>query len=79
MTAPNGTDSYFPYDIQISYSHWRSLDLGSLYGAIKERGIPKIHFFRQLALKLNNSRPPGSPIVHAAELNLYASLQKALR
>ena len=79
MTAPNGTDSYFPYDIQISYSHWRSLDLGSLYGAIKERGIPKIQFFRQLALKLNNSRPPGSPIVHAAELNLYASLQKALR
>ncbi len=79
MTAPNGTDTYFPYDIQISSSHWRSLDLGSLYGAIKERGIPKILFFRQLAFKLNSSRSPDSPTVHAAELNLYASLQKALR
>ena len=79
MTAPSGTDSYFPYDIPISSSHWRSLDLGSLSSAIKERGIPQIQFFRQLALKLNNSRSPGSPTVHAAELNLYASLQKALR
>ncbi|HIJ87647.1 MAG TPA: alpha-amylase [Desulfuromonadales bacterium] len=79
MTAPSGTDSYFPYDIQISSFHWRSLDLGSLSDTIKERGIPQIQFFRQLALKLNSGRSPGSPVVHAAELNLYASLQKALR
>ena len=79
MTAPSGTDSYFPYDIQISSFHWRSLDLGSLSSAIKERGIPQIQFFRQLALKLNKGRSPGAAVVHAAELNLYASLQKALR
>ena len=79
MTALSGTDSYFPYDIQISSSHWRSLGLGPLSDTIRERGIPKIQFFRQLALKLNNSRSPESPTVHAAELNLYASLQKALR
>ncbi len=79
MTAQSGTDSYFPYDIQISSFHWRSLDLGSLSNAIKERGIPQIQFFRQLALKLNHSHATGSSVVHAAELNLYASLQKALR
>ncbi len=79
MTAPSGTDSYFPYDIQISSHHWRSLGLGPLSNGIKERGIPQIQFFRQLAFKLNGTRPPGSAVVHAGELNLYASLQNALR
>ena len=79
MTAPSGTDSYFPYDIQISSHHWRSLGLGPLSNGIKERGIPQIQFFRQLALKLNSGRSPGSAVVHAGELNLYASLQRALR
>jgi len=79
MTAPSGTDSYFPHDIQISSHHWRSLGLGPLSSGIKERGIPKIQFFRQLALKLNSTRPPDSAVVHAGELNLFASLQKALR
>ncbi|MFA7403873.1 MAG: alpha-amylase family glycosyl hydrolase [Pelobacteraceae bacterium] len=79
MTSPSGTDSYFPHDIQISFHHWRSLGLGPLSSGIKERGIPQILFFRQLALKLNSSRLPGSAVVHAGELNLYASLQKTLR
>jgi glycosidase len=79
MTDPSGTDSYFPYDIQISSHHWRSLNLGALSSGIKARGIPQIQFFRQLAFKLNGSRPAGAAIVHAGELNLYASLQKALR
>lgn len=79
MTTPSGTDSYFPFDIQISSFHWRSLDLGPLSNAIKKRGIPHIQFFRQLAFKLNSARSPGSAVVHAGELNLYASLQKALR
>jgi glycosidase len=79
MTAPSGTDSYFPYDIQISSYHWHSLGLGPLSNSIKERGIPQIQFFRHLAFKLNGTRSPGSVLVHAGELNLYASLQKALR
>lgn len=79
MTDPSGTDSYFPHDIQISSHHWRSLGLGPLSSGIKERGIPQILFFRQLALKLNSSRLPGSAFVHAGELNLYASLQNTLR
>ena len=79
MTDPRATDSYFPYGIQISSHHWRSLGLGPLSSGIKERGIPQIQFFRQLALKLNSSRSPGSAFVHAGELNLYASLQKVLR
>jgi glycosidase len=79
MTAPSCTDPYFPYDIQISAFHWRSLQLGSLSSGIKERGIPQIQFFRQLAFKLNSTRSSGSAVVHAGELNLYASLQKTLR
>ncbi len=79
MTAPSGTGPYFPYDIQISSHHWRSLGLGPLSSGIKERGIPQIQFFRQLAFKLNGTRSSGSAVVHAGELNLYASLQKALR
>ncbi len=79
MKDPSGTDSYFPHEIQISSHHWRSLRLGPLSNSIKERGIPQIQFFRQLALKLNNSRAAGSPTVHAGELNLYATLQRALR
>ena len=79
MTAPSGTEPYFPYDIQISSHHWRSLALGPLSNGIKERGIPQIQFFRQLSFKLNSTRSPASAIVHAGELNLYATLQKALR
>jgi glycosidase len=79
MTAPRATDSYFPYDIQITSHHWRSLGLGPLSSGIKERGIPQIQFFRQLALKLNSGHSPGAAVVHAGELNLYASLLKALR
>ncbi|NTV49984.1 MAG: alpha-amylase [Geobacteraceae bacterium] len=79
MTDPSGTDSYFPHDIQISSHHWRALGLGPLSTGIKEHGIPQIQFFRQLALKLNSTRSSGSPVVHAGELNLYASLQKVLR
>ncbi|MDD2308016.1 MAG: alpha-amylase family glycosyl hydrolase [Desulfuromonadaceae bacterium] len=79
MTDPSGTDTYFPYDIQISSHHWRSLGLGALSNGIKKRGIPQIQFFRQLALKLNTTRAAGSAVVHAGELNLYAYLQKTLR
>jgi glycosidase len=79
MTAPSSTESYFPYGIQISSHHWHHLGLGALSNGIRAHGIPPIQFFRQLALKLNNSHSAGSPVVHAGELNLYASLQKTLR
>lgn len=79
MTSQSGSGVYFPYDIQISSHSWRSLDLGPLSQSIKAHGIPRILFFRQLALKLNSARPPGAPVVHAGELNLYATLQNAFR
>ncbi|MDD2365596.1 MAG: alpha-amylase family glycosyl hydrolase [Desulfuromonadaceae bacterium] len=79
MTDSSGTDSYFPHGIQISYHHWRTLELETLSRNIRAHKIPQIQFFRQLSFKLNNSRSPTSPVVHAAELNLFASLQKTLR
>ena len=79
MTSSSATAPYFPYDIQISYPHWRSHGLGALALQIRQHRIPRIQFFRQLALKLNGSHPAGAAIVHAGELNLYASLLNALR
>ncbi len=79
MIYQPGTDVYFPYDIQISSHYWRSLELGAISASIKERGLPRILFFRQLAFKLNSIRPQESGFVHAGELNLYATLLRAFR
>ena len=72
-------NSYFPYSIQISAKHWRSLDLGALSRQIAERAIPSIIFYRQLAFKLNRQRKTGVNPVHAGQLNLFATLQKVYR
>ncbi|HIJ80730.1 MAG TPA: alpha-amylase [Desulfuromonadales bacterium] len=79
MTDHRFSDTYFPYDIQISSHHWSTLDLGSISRLISERGIPRIIFYRQVAARLNAGRPGGAATVHAAELNLYAALQRAFR
>lgn len=79
MTDQSATGVYFPFDIQISSHSWRSMDLGTLSESIKAHGIPRILFFRQLAFKLNSARLPGATVVHAGELNLYATLQNAFR
>ncbi|HCE66483.1 MAG: alpha-amylase [Geobacteraceae bacterium GWC2_55_20] len=79
MAYQSGTDVYFPYEIQISSHHWHSLDLGMLSHRIQSHGIPRILFFRQLALKLNSIRPDGADTVHAGELNLYATFLHACR
>lgn len=79
MAYQSGTDVYFPYDIQISSHHWHSLDLGMLSHRIQSHGMPRILFFRQLALKLNSIRPEGADAVHAGELNLYATFLHACR
>lgn len=79
MTKQSGKDVYFPYDIQISSELWQSLNLGLLSQRIKDHGIPRILFFRQLAFKLNNARASGADVVHAGQLNLYASLLNAFR
>ncbi|MDU0459631.1 MAG: alpha-amylase family glycosyl hydrolase [Geobacteraceae bacterium] len=79
MAYQSGTDVYFPYDIQISSHHWHSLDLGMISHRIQSHGMPRILFFRQLALKLNSVRPDGADAVHAGELNLYATFLHACR
>ena len=70
---------YFPHAIQISINDWRLHDLGAVSRLISERGIPPIVFYRQLALKLNRRRSADAPPVHAGQLNLFATLQKAFR
>jgi glycosidase len=44
-----------------------------------ERRLPPIIFYRQLALSLNKSHPPGAPTVYASHLNLFAALQTVFR
>lgn len=79
MKELSSTTSYFPYSIQISDQHWRSLDLAALTRRITERAIPAIIFYRQLAFKLNRQRKKGVSPVHAGQLNLFATLQKIYR
>ncbi len=80
MTEQSSTASYFPRSIQISAQSWRSLDLEAPARLIAQRGIPPIIFYRQLALKLNRSRPSGRTApVHAGQLNLFATLQTVYR
>ncbi|MEI6306037.1 MAG: alpha-amylase, partial [Deltaproteobacteria bacterium] len=80
MTEQRSTDSYFPRAIQISARSWSSLDLGKLSSQISKRGIPKIIFYRQLSLKLNQRKPVDKfTPVHAGHLNLFATLQTIYR
>jgi len=79
MTEQRSTARYFPRSIQISAHSWRSLDLGELSRLMAERGIPPVIFYRQLALKLNRRRPPDIPVVHAGQLNLFATLLTVYR
>lgn len=79
MTEQHSTAEYFPHVIQISAHYWRSLGLGALSRLIAERNIPTIIFYRQLALKLNSIQPDTIAPVHAAHLNLYATLQTIQR
>jgi len=79
MKEQHGAAVYFPHAIQISAKFWRSHDLGALSRQITEHDIPEIIFFRQLAFRLNRRRSRGAALVHAGQLNLFASLQTVFR
>jgi len=79
MKEQLGTAPYFPFDIPIASTQWHSLELGSIAKLVTERGIPRIIFYRQISMKLNNEKPVGEKPVHAAQLNLFATLQNVYR
>jgi glycosidase len=79
MTEQSSTSPYFLHVIPISIQQWRSLGLGTLSRTIAERRLPAIIFYRQMALSLNKSHPPGAPTVYASHLNLFAVLQTVFR
>ena len=76
MTEHSSSAAYFPHTIQIDAQHWQSLDLGALSRQIADRAIPDIIFYRQLALRINRRRPATRTLVHAGQLNMYATLLK---
>jgi glycosidase len=79
MKETSASAAYFPHDVQISASSWRSHDLGTLSQLLSERRIPPIIFHRQLALRLNRRRGHDRLPVHAGQLNLFAVMQTIFR
>jgi len=79
MTEDSTTAHYFPHCIQIDARHWHTHKLGTLSRQITDHAIPDIIFYRQLALRLNQGRPAGAALVHAGQLNMYATLLKVYR
>ncbi len=79
MKEQLGTAPYFPFHIPIASTQWHSLELGSIAKLVTDRGIPRIIFYRQIAMKLNNEKLAGQNPVHAAQLNLFATLQNIFR
>ncbi|MEI6205250.1 MAG: alpha-amylase family glycosyl hydrolase [Desulfuromonadales bacterium] len=79
MSGQSSASTYFRHVIPISAQQWRSLGLEALSRTMRERGLPVIVFYRQLAFSLNKVHAPGTLTVHAAHLNLFAFLQTVLR
>lgn len=79
MKEKTGTTPYFPFDIPIDSQLWHSFDLGATSKLIAQRNIPKIIFYRQLSMKLNNKQSESHKPVQAAQLNLFATLQNVYR
>ncbi len=79
MKEQLGTAPYFPFDIPIASTQWHSLELGSIAKLVTDRRIPRIIFYRQIAMKLNSDKLAGERPVHAAQLNLFATLQNIYR
>ncbi|MSM40982.1 MAG: alpha-amylase [Geobacter sp.] len=63
---------YFPFVIPVAQRLWNELELGSATATIRERRLPAIMFFRELAVRLTRQLPAGSVPVQAGMLNLYA-------
>ena len=79
MNSQTGMDAYFPRVLQISRRQWQNLALNDLSRDASQHGLPPIVFYRELALRLNRSRPAGMSPVHASQLSLYAVLLTILR
>jgi len=79
MTMHRASVRYFPHSIPISAEYWQILSLENASQAVRQKGIPEIVFFRQLALRLNRAKTTSAQPVHAAHLNLFATLQNIYR
>ncbi len=79
MPAKKNIPAYFADSIQISAETWNILKLDAISGTIRERNLPRIIFYRELALAINSSSPPDAPPVHASSLNMYATLLDIFR
>lgn len=71
---------YFPYDIQILKTMWDDLGLGEVRSELLSHGsLPKILFFRRLALRMNSQPQFQNKPVPAGLLNLYAVITDIYR
>ena len=73
-------NTYFPYEIQISGTMWKKLELSNVVADLANRPTPPaILFYRQLADRLNRLTAQDSFRAKPGELQLFALMNKIFR
>jgi glycosidase len=73
-------NAYFPYEIQISGTMWKKLELSSAVEDLAARpGSPAILFYRQLADRLNRLTARELFLAKPGELRLFALMNRIFR
>ena len=72
-------NSYFPFSIQVNRAAWQSMGLGEVASAIRDKGLPTVMFYRELAMRISGRPGRRGLPVQAGMLNLYALLTRAFR
>ena len=74
------TNDYFPFEIQISGTMWKSLELSKIVDyLVSHPATPAIFRYRQLAERLNRLTADKSSLAKAGELRLFALLNRIFR
>ncbi len=79
MNVTTTKNDYFPYQLQIRKAAWRSMGLAEVSADIRERKLPPVMFYRELARRLSDRPGRTMPPVQAGMLNLYALLTRVYR
>ncbi|RQW82267.1 MAG: alpha-amylase, partial [Geobacter sp.] len=73
-------NTYFPYEIQISATMWKKLELSNVVGDLTTRPTPPaILFYRQLAERLNRLPAREPAVAKPGELRLFALMNRIFR
>lgn len=80
MKTDASNNSYFPFEIQISGTMWKTLELSQIVEYLASHpAVPAIFRYRQLAERLNRLQPATSVSAKAGELRLFALMNRIFR